>query len=716
MAIANTDYRRQVTLTSATQVISTNFEFEDATDLKVYNRDSSYVETLLTEDVNYAVSGGNGATGTITMIGATVGDVVTLELDPPETQTVDYEYMSSFPSEATETGMDKLVNLVKNVKATMDRCIKFPRSITSLSSKETEATNPDSLSSTERRLLEVGADGLKSDRSFSDFAIATDGFETVVANQSAMKGVDYSSLSTGSTVLLQGHSSRGDGGGGLFWVDKTDTSSSDDGGTLIVATDGTRLKRLFSGAVNAKWFGATGDGSTDDQGAIQDAIDSSEANNFTLVFSGGTYSVTDELVIDQNLIIRFETDAKIVSTPDNDKNIFSIQGGVVTIYDADLDHNHSMDAGAPHSAPIQVEGGDYITLVNPKITGADYGAVTVNLTTSDVKNLEIINPYFTDNYGGLFVRDDLGSYSISRIALKGGLIRECETEAIDLNSNVVGFYLDGTKIQRPYTSADLATSGNPFNVEALDLESVQDCIINNILLDCADEDGNNAKCPTGIRMKGTGGSRLQVNGGVIRNCLSPGIGTIHDTTPGNWTLTGSVSVSGDHLDWSGTGDAEVAVSGQANMVYIVKFTVENMTTGSLEATYRGGSKTVTENGDYILLVEGSGDDVLKFDGTSGFDGEIDVVNEVYMYEYWGAALQIGRTANVSIHGVTIEGCQDGIGVVSVGGGIWNSFPFGTTPLSNIPTPELLNGKTISLMQSFPTTTLVARGKSRILNS
>lgn len=62
------------------------------------------------------------------------------------------------------------------------------------------------------------------------------------------------------TIEVLGYYEAGDGGGGTFYWDATSTEA-DNGGTIIQATGVTtgRWKRVYSGAVNVKWFGAKSD-------------------------------------------------------------------------------------------------------------------------------------------------------------------------------------------------------------------------------------------------------------------------------------------------------------------------------------------------------------------------------------------------------------------------------------------------------------------------
>ena len=90
-----------------------------------------------------------------------------------------------------------------------------------------------------------------------------------------------------------------DGIAGLFKYDSTDTTTTDNGGTVIVDSSGRRWKRLFDGAVSVKWFGAVGDGVKDDYAAIKAACAAIQANGGgTLVLPEGRTYFVDQHRID----------------------------------------------------------------------------------------------------------------------------------------------------------------------------------------------------------------------------------------------------------------------------------------------------------------------------------------------------------------------------------------------------------------------------------
>lgn len=113
--------------------------------------------------------------------------------------------------------------------------------------------------------------------------------EIVVANIVGLKAL----LKTGGLYAkTEGYYTAGDGGGADFRLDLADTTSVDNGGSIIVATDGGRWKMLDTSEINVKTFGAKGDGVTDDTLAIQAAFNSLGGGQGTLRFPSDVFNYT----------------------------------------------------------------------------------------------------------------------------------------------------------------------------------------------------------------------------------------------------------------------------------------------------------------------------------------------------------------------------------------------------------------------------------------
>ena len=85
---------------------------------------------------------------------------------------------------------------------------------------------------------------------------------------------DYTGTSNGDQASVAGYYVPGDGGGGMFYWNSTSTAS-DDGGATILPTGhaGTgRWIRIIDFDVSVLFFGALGDGATDDIASIQAAV------------------------------------------------------------------------------------------------------------------------------------------------------------------------------------------------------------------------------------------------------------------------------------------------------------------------------------------------------------------------------------------------------------------------------------------------------------
>jgi hypothetical protein len=102
---------------------------------------------------------------------------------------------------------------------------------------------------------------------------------------------------------------------GFFARSTTDTTSADNGGTIIVDGSGRRWLRLYSGAVNVKWFGAVGDGVTDDTAAIQAGLTYLNARDGgVLWFPKGAYLVSDRCFVYSSTTVLGESGAVLKPT------------------------------------------------------------------------------------------------------------------------------------------------------------------------------------------------------------------------------------------------------------------------------------------------------------------------------------------------------------------------------------------------------------------
>lgn len=106
---------------------------------------------------------------------------------------------------------------------------------------------------------------------------------------------------------------------GEFVLDSTDTTSSDNLGTILVTSSGARYKRKYEQQINVNWFDAKGDGSTNDTTALQAAF----ASQKDVYVPKGTYLVNGEIEIFGNVYC--EKDAIFKIADGYSGNLFKVR-------------------------------------------------------------------------------------------------------------------------------------------------------------------------------------------------------------------------------------------------------------------------------------------------------------------------------------------------------------------------------------------------------
>lgn len=98
-----------------------------------------------------------------------------------------------------------------------------------------------------------------------------DNAAVVVQTMADLRALDVTLIPTGALILVSGYYSAGDGGGGLFRLDKSDTATADDGGATIALASGPRAKALFGDESPLFRWGVKTDG-TDSTTSVQSAV------------------------------------------------------------------------------------------------------------------------------------------------------------------------------------------------------------------------------------------------------------------------------------------------------------------------------------------------------------------------------------------------------------------------------------------------------------
>lgn len=121
--------------------------------------------------------------------------------------------------------------------------------------------------------------------------------EIIVNSVAALRLVDSTKNTSAMTL---GYYAAGDQGHADYWMDASDTTSPDNGGTVIVAVDGARWKIVNFHLMNSYNWGAKGDQVTDDTARIQAYINwCSSFSEWKPMVIAGNCLITSSLIVNR---------------------------------------------------------------------------------------------------------------------------------------------------------------------------------------------------------------------------------------------------------------------------------------------------------------------------------------------------------------------------------------------------------------------------------
>jgi hypothetical protein len=267
---------------------------------------------------------------------------------------------------------------------------------------------------------------------------------------------------TGSGLAYAyGYYFQGDGGGGLYWYNAADTTSSDNGGTIIIANDGARwyLSLASNSHVSINQFGAQ-PSSIDNTIYIQNAFNS----GYNIIIGVlGVYKVAGTLSLPVSL--DFNLNGSTIQ-PTGNSNLF-LQNGVVATATTTVSSGANIKSrviGVSSAVGIAIGQRCAITSVNspseeninyPVYWGTVLGISGTSITldkTLEITYLGTIAAYFwTSLDKSLLIHDgtiDGSQSTITATLLLGAVLMASNYELVKIKNLIVtGYKYTSTTIQ-----------------------------------------------------------------------------------------------------------------------------------------------------------------------------------------------------------------------------------------------------------------------------
>lgn len=318
---SQTDKTGPFLITGLPQVIPVGFPFQSGSDLLALNAGSAGTPidpaNTLALGSDYTVTGGGYdafnqmQTGSILVVAGgansvTVGQFIVIMRNVPINQTSTFLATGPLTMQQVEQALDKSATLDQQVNEITTRSLRFEKS-EFLDGTLLKSARANNLLGFDAAGVPAffgipgttgGAFGAGYGLTLASNIFSTDQTKiaSIAVNIAALKALVVTNFTTGSQVMVAGYYAVGDGGGGVFTYN-SGSSATDNGGTIIQPTVGAGrwLRASPNTQLNARQFGAKGDGATNDTTPIATALALAVATTgASLYFPPGTY-ITDTM-------------------------------------------------------------------------------------------------------------------------------------------------------------------------------------------------------------------------------------------------------------------------------------------------------------------------------------------------------------------------------------------------------------------------------------
>ena len=246
----------------------------------------------------------------------------------------------------------------------------------------------------------------------------------VLSTIAALRAIN--SVQPATRVFVTGYYAEGDGGGGPYRLNTSDTTSADNGGTILVDALGRRWYMVVTNnTTTIEQWGAKGDGVTVDSTAYANAIAWTAANHKTLLLSEKTYVLNVQLVIGNgsNSAPSTLNNFSVLGTPSNAEanEVSPLISGTQFLW-----------TGGSTSNPV--------VLINGPCVGINFSGVVINCNNTAQQGISFSHP-IRGQYQDITVINNVTGYAISHTAYSNPtncVIGSSNNNFVRLNNNTPG--------------------------------------------------------------------------------------------------------------------------------------------------------------------------------------------------------------------------------------------------------------------------------------